>query len=246
MEVVMNKQYKISLIGRIIAVIASIFAIVMVSGEWLDLYQVPMIFGNSIPHEYSLFDISDFLETFNMYLDNADLEFYSTLFSVGATVTIVLSVLTIILALINTGAAKSFSGLSATVGIIIAVVFLVAIYQINAEMKEATYGGVEELLRSTSKPYWLIAFSILSCIGCGLKQKGNSSVLLNNTTLGSIQKKKCDNCGAEIAKDSAFCNSCGTKVTIQTQSSSNNKFCTNCGAKIPEDATFCTECGSKL
>lgn len=241
----MNKQYKISFVGRIIAILASVFAIVMVSGEWLDLYQIPMIFGNSIPHEYSLFDISDFLETFNMYLDNTDLEFYSTLFSVGATVTIVISVLTIIFALVNTSAAKLFSGLSATVGIVIAVVFLVAIYQINAEMKEATYGGIEELLRSTSKPYWLIAFSILSIIGCCLKQKENGFSVLSKTTLNSGSKQKCVNCGAEIEKDSAFCNSCGTKVTIQTQSSSNNKFCTNCGTKISDDATFCTECGSK-
>lgn len=242
----MIKQNKISIVGRVIAIIAAIFSIVMISGKWLDLYQIPMILGNSVQHEYSLFEISDFLDTFNMYLRNAEVDFYTALFSIGAVVTIILNVAVILLALLNKGAAKVLSGLSAAIGIIIVVVFLVSIRQINAEMKEATYGGIKELLRTTAKPYWLIAFSILTGIGCRLKlKKENKPGIFNSTTSSSYLKQKCTQCGAEIEKDSAFCNACGAKVTIQTQSSVNNKFCTSCGAKLPSDAAFCTECGNK-
>lgn len=243
----MEKQnYKISLIGRIIAIVAAILSIVMVNGEWLDLYQVPMIFGNNIPHEYTLHDISDFLEIFNMYLKNAEVDFYVSLFSVGATVVIIINVILIILALVNTSATKSMAGLSLLASVVITGVFLFAINQINAEMKEVTYGGVKELLRTTSNPYWLIGFSILSCIGSNIKKK----VTANNITVASTQaslvaKEKCNQCGAEIAKGAAFCNECGSKVVVQTQNSNDVKFCTSCGAKIPKNAIFCTECGNK-
>lgn len=233
----MNKNFKMSMAGRVIAILAAFISIFMIKGVWLDIYQVPMIFGNSIPHKYSLFEISDFLETFNMYFNSADLDFYIVLFSIGATVTIILSVLTIIFALLNKNITKLFSSLAAVIGIIIAVIFLIAIQQINAEMKEATYGGIEELLRTTSKPYWSIAFLILTCIGCRIKEKENTVV---------FAKQNCAQCGAEIEIDSVFCSSCGTKVDIQTQDSVQNRFCSNCGTKVPEDATFCTECGSKL
>ena len=237
----MNKENTMSFFGKVVAVVSAVFAILMISGKWLNLYQIPMIFGDSIPHRYSLFDISDFLDIFNMYLDNSNLGFYVTLFSVGATIAIILNVTVIIFSLVNFGATKTFAGVAAAVGIIIAVVFLGAVHQINAEMKEATYGGVEKLLKTTSSPYWLIVFSILQNVGCRLKSKGNNTGILSSPA--SAAKRKCLQCGAEIGSDSVFCNSCGAKVETQE---SNNKFCTECGAEIPADAAFCTKCGCKL
>lgn len=241
------RNFKMSLIGRIIAIVAAIFSIVMVNGTWLDLYQVPLIFGNNIPHEYTLHDISDFLEIFNMYLKNAGIDFYASLFSMGATVVIIINVILIILALVNTSATKSMAGLSLLASVVMTGVFIFAINQINAEMREVTYGGVEELLRSTSNPYWLIGFSVLSCIGANIKKKATA----NNVTVTPIQagyvvKEKCNQCGAEIIKGSAFCNECGSKVVAQTQNSNDVKFCISCGAKLSMNAGFCTECGNKV
>ncbi len=243
----MEKQnYQISLIGKIIVIVAAIFSIVMVNGIWLDLYQVPMLFGDSIPHEYTLHDISDFLEIFNMYLDDTGVDFYATLFSVGATVIIIINVILIILSFVNTRVIKSMAGLSLLASVVITGVFLFAINQINAEMKEVTYGGVKELLRTTDNPYWLIGFSVLSCVGSNIKKKVDSNHIMAaplQTTY--VAKEKCSQCGAEIAQGSTFCNECGSKIAAQTQNSKESKFCTSCGAKIPMNAGFCTECGNK-
>lgn len=238
----MIKKSKISLIGKIIAIAASIFSIIMISGKWLDLYQVPMIFGNNIPHEYSLYDISDLLDTFNMYIDDGTLGAIAAFFSISATVVVILNILNIILTLIDTKAVRSSAILAAIVGVVVTAAYLFAVNEINAEMKEATYGGIKELLRTTSNPYWLIAFSILSNIGCRLKKKGNNFEASNNQ---SAKKQICTQCGAETEYGSAFCSSCGERLVMQTANNDDVKFCTNCGAKMSSEAGFCTECGNK-
>lgn len=239
----MTKKSKISLIGKIIVIAASILSIIMISGKWLDLYQVPMIFGKNIPHEYSLHDISDFLDTFNMYIDDEALGAIATFFSVSATVVVILNVLNIILILVNTKAVKASAILAAIVGVIVTAAYLFAVNEINAEMKEATYGGIKELLRTTSNPYWLIAFSILSNVGCRLKKKDNN---FGSSSNQSAKKQICTQCGAETEYGSAFCSSCGAKFDMQTTNNNDIKFCTNGGAKMSSETGFCTECGNKV
>lgn len=139
----MVKKSKISLVGKIIAVAASIFSIIMISGKWLDLYQVPMIFGNNIPHEYSLHDISDLIDTFNMYIDDESLGAVAAFFSVSATLVVILNVLNIILTLLDTKAVRTSAILAAIVAVVVTVAYLFAVNEINAEMKEATYGGIK-------------------------------------------------------------------------------------------------------
>lgn len=238
----MVKKSKISLIGKIIAIAGAIFSIIMISGKWLDLYQVPMIFGNNIPHEYSLYDISDLLDTFNMYIDDEALGAIAAFFSISATVVVILNILNIILTLIDTKAVRISAILATIVGFVVTAAYLFAVNEINAEMKEATYGGIKELLRTTSNPYWLIAFSILSNIGCRLKKRDNNFGASNNQ---SAKKQICTQCGAETEYGSAFCNSCGAKFDMQTANNNDIKFCTNCGAKMSSEAGFCTECGNK-
>jgi len=50
-------------------------------------------------------------------------------------------------------------------------------------------------------------------------------------------KVKCPKCGAEIPKESKFCNECGNKMTAT---------CPKCGIEVKSNVKFCNECGTKL
>lgn len=55
----------------------------------------------------------------------------------------------------------------------------------------------------------------------------------------------CPQCGAKIAKGSAFCGECGYKLPEQA-AAPQTSFCTNCGATVAVGATFCSSCGTKV
>lgn len=59
--------------------------------------------------------------------------------------------------------------------------------------------------------------------------------------------KRCDNCGAEISDNSAFCSGCGAKVP-QLEATNISDFikCGNCGNLIKKELKFCTYCGSAV
>ena len=62
---------------------------------------------------------------------------------------------------------------------------------------------------------------------------------------------RCENCGAEVAKESAFCPSCGNKMPeivqpVVEQPVAEAKKCANCGATLDNGALFCSECGTKV
>ncbi len=240
----MEKSNNVSFLGKIIIIVAAILAIIMVNGTWLDLYQVPMIFGNSIEHEYTLFEITDFIDTFNMYLDNSDVSAFTGILTAGAVITIILNAVLILLTILNSNAKKAVSSLAIVVSIALAVIYLGAIAYINSEMKEVTYGGIEELLRSTSNPYWLVAFSVLSFVGTNIK-KTVSTGSISQIGQASL-KTRCLQCGAEIDKSSSFCNSCGAAVVVEKESVRNEVYCTQCGAKVDASSSFCTSCGNKI
>lgn len=48
----------------------------------------------------------------------------------------------------------------------------------------------------------------------------------------------CENCGAKLSSDSAFCEECGTPVAT-------NGSCKNCGYKFEREGKFCPKCGTK-
>lgn len=48
----------------------------------------------------------------------------------------------------------------------------------------------------------------------------------------------CENCGAKLSADSAFCEECGTPVAT-------NGSCKNCGYKFEREGKFCPKCGTK-
>lgn len=62
-------------------------------------------------------------------------------------------------------------------------------------------------------------------------------------------KKCCENCGATLKAEDAFCSQCGAPVEEDDDDISDAegiKHCQNCGAEHSKDQKFCSKCGSKL
>jgi uncharacterized OB-fold protein len=63
---------------------------------------------------------------------------------------------------------------------------------------------------------------------------------------------KCENCGADVAPDAAFCNNCGTKVVkaapapAPVAAAGAQPLCPNCGNVVAEGNLFCNNCGTKI
>lgn len=59
--------------------------------------------------------------------------------------------------------------------------------------------------------------------------------------------QRCDKCGAEVQRGSAFCNTCGAEMPKSKSVSINDMLqCTNCGAIVKKEMSFCTNCGNPM
>ena len=56
---------------------------------------------------------------------------------------------------------------------------------------------------------------------------------------GTINAKRCANCGADVKDGDEFCPTCGKPT-------SNKKICANCNAENDATARVCTKCGQEL
>lgn len=61
----------------------------------------------------------------------------------------------------------------------------------------------------------------------------------------------CQNCGAEVSRNSNFCDKCGQPIqhpepSAQESCAPAHKFCPNCGQELLADAAFCSNCGMKF
>ena len=80
-------------------------------------------------------------------------------------------------------------------------------------------------------------------VGVGGAVGGVMSGMMNDTVNAFAQAPAttnnfCDNCGATLAEDVAFCEECGTPVI-------SNKKCGNCGYEFERPGKFCPKCGTK-
>lgn len=232
---------KISFIGKLITIISSIVTIIFASGTWLDLYQVPMIFGNSVQHEYTLYEISDFMDTFNMYLQNSNVDFYSGVLSFGVTIVIILSVLDVVMSILDMSLSKITTILTTIASVILVCVFVGSVHNINREFSEATYGGIKEIIRNTANPYWCIVFATVGCVGVRIKKKISTDAKTNISQESACIS--CNQCGTINSLGSSFCNECGCKLGQDTES---DYYCTSCGNKLAKESSFCTACGNKV
>lgn len=56
---------------------------------------------------------------------------------------------------------------------------------------------------------------------------------------------RCEKCGAEVPRDSAFCSTCGAQI-VQDKEPADTARCEKCGAPITGWMRFCTSCGNPL
>ena len=60
--------------------------------------------------------------------------------------------------------------------------------------------------------------------------------------------KRCSNCGAEVASNAVFCNSCGAKAPEAPApiAAANLVQCNACGKMVKPEMAFCTGCGGSM
>ena len=59
--------------------------------------------------------------------------------------------------------------------------------------------------------------------------------------------QRCEKCGAEVQRGTAFCSACGAAMPkIETITSKDVVQCENCGAMVKADMRFCTSCGKPM
>lgn len=56
---------------------------------------------------------------------------------------------------------------------------------------------------------------------------------------------RCEKCGAEVPRDSAFCSICGSQIVREKEPSDTTR-CEKCGAPVTGWMRFCTTCGNPL
>ena len=57
----------------------------------------------------------------------------------------------------------------------------------------------------------------------------------------------CEKCGAEVSKDSAFCNSCGAPLPKRVKITNENvTICNACGKAVKKGMKFCVSCGAPI
>lgn len=67
----------------------------------------------------------------------------------------------------------------------------------------------------------------------------NGSIADGDLCKGTVNMKKCANCGAPVQDGEEACAACGNKL-------SSKKKCEKCGAEVRADAKHCTKCGEDL
>lgn len=234
----MNKK-KMSVVGRVLSIIFGIIAMIMALGDWLDIYQVPMIMKRYLENKYSLLEIYDFLDTFNMYVGSSKIEMYADILLLATIAVIIVNLAAMILSGLGKQPAKVLSIVSSTLSIVLSGAVVGFVVKTNLYVEDVTYGGVDKLLRLTLNPWLLILFSVLQSVCLRISAK-ETSYSPNSSVTGQVQ---CVNCGAFLQNGAMFCNRCGAKAEIPKPSP---KFCTSCGNSLSPGAVFCPNCGSMI
>ena len=182
--------------------------------------------------------------TFNRYLEDNTIEFYTYILYIGTYVVIIITILTMIMTLLNAEPTVRIANGSVCFSAVLIVTSLLFVYEINSYVDEATYGGIDELLRLTAGPFLLLLFSILqkSCLLITEQQ------LFSNITSYrhiNLVQKQCPSCGAFIQNGAIFCDKCGARTETETPKPA-IIYCTNCGQPIPYGTAFCTNCGQNV
>ncbi|MCH5184789.1 MAG: zinc ribbon domain-containing protein [Oscillospiraceae bacterium] len=240
---------------KIIPIVLSVLTMVFVAGKWLNLYQIPMIFGDSVQHKYSLFEISEFINTINSYINSDNLNSFSKLMAGGAAVTIISLAFSIVFILFR--GPEFILEITTAVPVFLCFVlvscFCGTVVYVNESFNEASHGLVKELLRWTSGPFLAFGTSLLLYGYLKIKSLLRKFQEREEQPRGgknSLPQGQCEcvKCGANLGIDDAFCKYCGTpkKIYPINAAANNGGFCASCGAKLPVNSVFCESCGAKV
>ncbi len=205
----MNPEKKISIFGKVLAAGFSLLSIIFTFSKWLELNQIPYLLKNRVQDKYSLFEIESFLDDVRQYVDNETLEFYSIALPVLAAIIAAAALVTIILTLTDKRAAVGVAAVRLAAVLLLSGLFLHAVYAVNTEVSDYSFGIMDEFIKATMSPWLLIVSSVISLIGGCLKPKTRA------VGIGSAARF-CTGCGAEIKSGEKFCTSCGTKIEENT------------------------------
>ena len=247
-------KYRLNNTGRVLAIICAIISIIMALGPWIEIEAVSTMFGGSVKHEYSMFEISDFLKEANNYIRSDEVGAISWVIIAFVVVALIDNVATIISAATNSTSANGNATSAALFNILISVVAIIAVSVINSEISDATYGGVREMFSITIYPILLIISSVVMLIGASMKESAydynapytqrytQPNVQPNGQPINSAGKY-CEKCGSFVGT-ARFCGACGATIGA-TGHIPKSTFCSFCGVKIPEKGGFCPNCGRK-
>lgn len=229
-----------SLTGRIVTIFAGIMMLFMICGKWLN-FDAFFISG-----EYSLFEISDLLDSYNSWIESGELTVLVVLLVVSAIVIFALSAVTIVTSIINNPISKSTALVGAAVSIALTVFFTIALIYVDYDLEM-------DVVSPTAKPYLLVLFSVISAVGTMITKNPAAVVKIANNVNTStpirpnIAPAKCPSCGAENNAGMKFCVQCGAEIKVpEPPKVSAVRYCTACGAAVEQGMNFCTSCGAKM
>lgn len=84
----------------------------------------------------------------------------------------------------------------------------------------------------------IVAGIYFTWLGSAMKAL-NGNIAEENLAMGTVNMKKCENCGSEINDEDKNCGNCGKSVA-------KTKPCPKCGAENGSRKRKCTQCGADL
>ncbi len=217
---------KTKLAGIIISLLGCVIALAMVCGSWLHINALSHLSASGIESDYTLFEISDFLDTIGAFGDE-NVGIYANILYGGGIAIIILAVITLITTIFFHKASRVFSVFFMLLSALLTIFFTVSIFLINMDISNSTRGFLENILKATSKPYIMAVASLLSVIGVNIKEKpqyipfvtsgmypGYNGNYPNQTPQNAPQQniQFCKNCGSQLKEGTNFCSSCGTPI----------------------------------
>ena len=112
--------------------------------------------------------------------------------------------------------------------------------------------GIQELYRKLGKSYYELHRETpeedLSALVGEIAEKEDKIRQCREQIAQINGVKKCPECGAEVAENAVFCNSCGAKLPLKPVEEPEVYYvvCSSCGENVPEGQKFCIHCGSAM
>lgn len=127
------------------------------------------------------------------------------------------------------------------------------VVKINAQLAQSE-SQLNKVYQDIGKQYVILhkadyenEFSVLMQVALELQQQITELKIQLNVRKGTFE---CQNCGAEVPRESAFCHNCGLAVSVSMQQVTDGVeekvMCPHCGGTVRKNVRFCTTCGKPI